>query len=332
MHKKGSSDRSGPSRRDVLLLGAGAFTIAAVPFLGTRRSKLIRRSVPMMGTIAEIGVVHRNSEYANGAINAAFQRLSQVERLMTRFNSSSDIGRANIAASSEATRISQATATVVNESLLWAESSDGAFDPCIGKLALLWNVTERSEPPVGNELTRLASRKLYRTLDLSSWNGQPAVRFGEEDVEIDLGGIAKGYGVDSSVEVLREWNITDALVNVGGDLYAMGASEDGDPWVVGVRSPRDPSQITQQFELEDAAVATSGDYMQFFRHDGRQYHHLFDPQTAEPRETEVHSVTVKADNCMAADAAATAVFGMENTTAERLITVRAPTAEIISTI
>ena len=332
MHKKGSSDQTGPSRRDVLLLGAGVFAVAAVPLLRSRRSKLVRRSVPMMGTIAEIGVVHRDTHYANGAINAAFQRLRQVENLMTRFNTSSDIGRANLDAAREATRISQATATVVRESLLWAEASDGAFDPCIGKLAVLWNVAERSEPPVGGELSRLAGRQLYRTLDLDEWNGTPALRFGESDVEIDLGGIAKGYGVDSSVEVLREWGVTDALVNVGGDLYAMGASEDGDPWVVGVRSPRDPSQISQQFELENGAVATSGDYMQFFRHNGRQYHHLLDPRTAEPRETEVHSVTVRADNCMAADAAATAVFGMDDSTAERLIGVRAPTAEIISTI
>jgi thiamine biosynthesis lipoprotein len=169
-------------------------------------------------------------------------------------------------------------------------------------------------------------------MDLDSRGSKPVVRFSEADVEIDLGGIAKGYGVDRAVQALREWGITNALVNVGGDLYAMGSSEDGDPWKVGVRSPRDPSEISEQFEISDAAVATSGDYMQYFRHNGRQYHHLLDPKTAEPRQSAVHSVTIKADDCLTADAAATAVFGMSNGHAAHLLSVRAPTARIVSTI
>ena len=147
-----------------------------------------------------------------------------------------------------------------------------------------------------------------------------------------MGGIAKGYGVDRAVHALREWGITNALVNVGGDLYAMGSSEDGDPWKVGVRSPQDPSKISEQFEVADAAVATSGDYMQYFNHNGRTYHHLMDPATAEPRESSVHSVTIKADDCLTADAAATTVFGMASARAARLLSVRAPSARIVSTI
>lgn len=332
MHKKGPSGHPGLSRRDMLLLGVGAFAVASVPLWRSRRRKLIRRRVPLMGTIAEIVVVHRDEHYAQSAMDAAFARLRQVERLMTRFETTSDVGRVNRQAAGEPTVISQATAHVIQEGLLWAESSDGAFDPCLGKISKLWSVGERTTPPRADQVHRYASRSLYHTVDLDSWHGRPVIRFADPDVEIDLGGIAKGYGVDSSVEVLREWGIDDALVNVGGDLYAMGSSEDRDPWVVGVRSPRDPSKVSERFEISDAAVATSGDYLRFFRHNGRQYHHLMDPKTAEPRETSVHSITVTANDCLTADAAATAVFGMASVKAENLLSVRAPGARIVSTI
>jgi thiamine biosynthesis lipoprotein len=332
MHNNGSSGQTGPSRRDILLLGAGAFAVAAVPLWRSRRRNLVRRSVPLMGTIAEIGVVHRDEQYAQGAIDAAFARLRQVERLMTRFETTSDVGRANLRAASEPVGISQATASVLQAGLLWAESSDGAFDPCLGKVSEVWSIGSRTTPPQPDQVHQYAGRNLYRTLDVDSWNSRPVLRFAEPDVEIDLGGIAKGYGVDGAVEVLREWGITDALVNVGGDLYAMGSSEDGDPWKVGVRSPSDPSKVTEQFEISDAAVATSGDYMRFFRHNGRQYHHLMDPKTAEPRQSSVHSLTITADDCLTADAAATTVFGMASGKAQRILSIRAPGARIVSTI
>lgn len=332
MDRKKSSDVSGPSRRDVLLLGAGAFAVAAVPLWRSRRTKLVRRSIPVMGTIAEVGVVHRDERYAHGAIDAAFAELRQVEQVMTRFTSTSDVGRANNNASRDATGISDATAKVLHEGILWAQSSDGAFDPCLGKVSETWDIGQTDTPPQADRVQRYAGRNLFRTVDLGSLQGKPVVRFNEPDVAIDLGGIAKGYGVDRSVDALREWGITDALINVGGDLYALGSSEDGDPWMVGVRSPHDPSKVSERFELTDAAVATSGDYMRFFSHNGRQYHHLMDPKTAEPRETSVHSVSVTANDCMSADAATTAVFGMERSRAEQLLNVRAPGARIVSTI
>ncbi len=332
MHDQKPSGSSGPSRREFLLLGAGAFAVAVVPLWRSRRTELIRRSVPSMGTIAEIGVVHQDERYAHGAIDAAFAELRRVESLMTRFATTSDVGRANLQTARVPTVISSATADVLYESLLWAQSSNGVFDPCLGSVIKTWDVGHRSEPPKSEQVHRYAGRNLYRTMDLDRRGGQPVVRFSENDVEIDLGGIAKGYGVDRAVHALREWGITNALVNVGGDLYAMGSSEDGDPWKVGVRSPRDPSKISEQFEIADAAVATSGDYMQYFNHNGRTYHHLMDPATAEPRESTVHSVTIKADDCMTADAAATTVFGMASGAATRLLGVRAPSARIVSTI
>ena len=125
---------------------------------------------------------------------------------------------------------------------------------------------------------------------------------------MDLGGIAKGYGVDRAVAALRAHGIEHGLVNVGGDLYALGERPDGSAWRVGVRDARDPTRIERTLELSNAAVATSGDYEQFFDHAGRRYHHLLDPRTGEPIQTRTHSVTIVQPTCMQADAAATASF------------------------
>jgi thiamine biosynthesis lipoprotein len=146
---------------------------------------------------------------------------------------------------------------------------------------------------------------------------------------IDLGGIAKGYGVDRAVDALRQWGVRNALVNVGGDLYALGVSDDGDPWEIGIRSASDRGRITHTVRVENRAIATSGDYEQFFEHAGRRYHHLLDPVTAAPRRSPAHSVTVSADTCMTADAAGTTVFGCPADHARELVTATAKDAEIV---
>jgi thiamine biosynthesis lipoprotein len=318
-----------PNRRQVILLGIGAFAVATVPFVRRRRQKLIRRSVPVMGTLADIGVVHKDEVYAHHAIDAAIEELRFVDRTMSRFSATSDVGRANLTSGTEPVDVTPETSFVLQEALHWAESSDGAFDPCIGKAVVLWDVAKRRVPPPDRSVRRFANRRLYRSLDLATQHGRKAMRFSDPDVAIDLGGIAKGYGVDRAVAALRSWGIERGLVNVGGDLYALGASADGDPWKVGVRSPRDPSQLAGTLEVADGAVATSGDYLRFFRHQGAQYHHLLNPATGAPRRTSTHSVTVTANDCITADAAATAAFGMQPGDAEGLLRRRSPDAKIV---
>jgi thiamine biosynthesis lipoprotein len=102
-------------------------------------------------------------------------------------------------------------------------------------------------------------------------------------------------------------------VNLSGDLYAMGRSEDGNPWRVGIRSPERADHVVATVQVEDAAVTTSGDYVKFFQYQGRRYHHLLDPVTGGPRLSLMHSITVQAADCMSADAAATACFGQGTT-------------------
>jgi len=299
-----------PTRREFVAVGVGALVVASIPWSRQRRVAA-HRTLPVMGTLADITVTHRDERYAQAAITAALARLAQVDRLMTRFQAGSDIGRANTGAMREAVHVTHETGIVLGAALAWAERTDGAFDPALGRVIGLWDIEHRSEPPTGRAVARLAGRHFYRALDVDRWQGLPAVRYGNEDVAVDLGGIAKGYGVDQAVATLREWGIANALVNVGGDLAAVGRADDDRPWRVGVRSPDRADALLATFDLEDAAIATSGDYLQYFEYHGRRYHHLLDPATAAPRVTPMRSITVRAADCMTADAAATACFGRD---------------------
>lgn len=309
------------SRRDFVSLGAGAFVVLSAPgVLRIRENTLVRRSVPLMGTIAEIAIPSPDTHAAHAAIDAAIQELRAVEGRLTRFRSDSDIGRANRAPAGRAVSIDVRTAAALREAKRWAELTGGAFDPCLERAILMWDVGARREPPDTPRVRRFAGRELHRYLEFEVRDGHSSVRLHHPDAGIDLGGIGKGIGVDRAVARLRDLGWQDALVNVGGDLFALGRSEDGDAWRIGVRSPADPSRLATTLDVADEAVATSGDYVQYFEHEGRRYHHLLDPETGAPRISRWRSVTISAPTCSAADAAATAVFGREPEPARALLT------------
>jgi thiamine biosynthesis lipoprotein len=315
-------------RREFLALGLGAFVVGALPIAWLRRRGVTRRTLPVMGTLAEIAVVGGDERTMQAAIGAAFEELRRVDRLMSHFRADSDVGRANLGAFREAVSVSADTAFVLAESLRWAETTDGGFDPCLGRAIGLWNVGHRVVPPPMRDVRAVAGRRLYRALDLD--RARSLARLHDRDARIDLGGIAKGYGVDRAVDVLRAHGVEHALVSAGGDLYALGRSADGDRWRVGTRRPDDPSRIRTTLRIADAGVATSGDYFQFFEHAGSRYHHLIDPRSGAPRLSDTHSVTVVAETCMQADAAATAVFGRSPAEAQSLLRIRAPGARVVA--
>lgn len=327
-----SGKRPFPTRRDILSLGIGAFVVATLPFAARGRRRLVRRTLPVMGTLGEIAVVHRDERYAQEAMDAAFQEVRRVEALLTRYRGDSEVGRVNLGAFGAPQPVSGETAQVLAESLKWAESSHGAFDPCLARAVGFWDVGNRTLPPDVLEVSRYAGRGLFKALEVGQHAGKAVVLFHEEDMGVDLGGIGKGYGVDRAVDVLRSWGIQDGLVNLGGDLYALGLSEDGDDWSVGVRSPDDPHALAATLRMSDRAVATSGDYQQYFEHQGRRYHHLLDPHTGAPSEVRVRSVTVAASTCMAADAGATTAFVLSPQKVAEVLARTAPGSEVVHAV
>ena len=321
--------RRHPDRRQFLTIGTGVFVALSLPAALWRHISLVKRTVPLMGTIAELQVAHKDVRFAEDAIDAAIAELQWVERTMTRFRNDSDIGRANLGAARDGVPVTAETSVVIAAALRAASASGGRFDPAVGAASELWDVLNRHEPPAGERVQRLAARGFWRKVDVAVHAGAPTVRFDEPDLHLDLGAIAKGYGVDRATSVLRARGVRHAIVTVGGDLFALGQSPEGEPWSVGIRSPHDRHALAATLRVSDRAVATSGDYERFFRWRGMRYHHLIDPATAAPRRTPFHSATVLANRCMDADAASTAVFGLPRDAALVIARRLDATAEVI---
>jgi thiamine biosynthesis lipoprotein len=303
--------RHSVDRREFVTLGMGVFVALSLPAALLRRhTSLVKRSFPVMGTIAEIQVAHRDPRFAEDAIDAAIAELQRIERMMTRFQRDSDVGRANLLAAHDGVRVSSETALVIAAALHAASISGGRFDPAVGEVSELWDVLNRHEPPPNGRVERLAARGFWRKVDLSVKSRGATVRFNDPDVHLDLGAIAKGYGIDRATGVLRGRGIEHAIVTVGGDLFALGDSPEGEPWTVGIRSPHVHNALAATLHVSDRAVATSGDYERYFRWRGMRFHHLMDPETAAPRKTPFHSATVLARRAIDADAASTSVFGL----------------------
>ncbi len=233
------SRRRRPDRREFLTVGMGMFVALSLPAALRRHTSLVKRTFPLMGTIAELQVAHRDERFAEDAIDAAIAELQWVERTMTRFRTDSDIGRANRGAGREGVRVNAQTAFVIAAALRAASVSDGRFDPAVGAVSELWDVLNRHEPPAGDRVQRLAARGFWRKVDVAVQSGESRVRFDDPDLHLDLGAIAKGYGIDRATDLLRARGVMHAIVTVGGDLFALGQSPEGEPWTVGIRSPHD---------------------------------------------------------------------------------------------
>ncbi|MDZ4159027.1 MAG: FAD:protein FMN transferase, partial [Anaerolineaceae bacterium] len=181
----------------------------------------------------------------------------------------------------------------------WHRLSDGAFDAALGALVNLWGFG-------GGSPALPLHPEIMDALALSGWervqllDGERVSR--PAGVQLDFGGIGKGYAVDRAVEILRQYGVSQALVNAGGEIAVLGGG-----WRIGIQHPRLENALLGSLELKDMAVATSGDYQQFFELDGKRYHHILNPKTGYPA-TGIHGVTVIAPNCTDADALATAIF------------------------
>ena len=147
----------------------------------------------------------------------------------------------------------------------------------------------------------------YKNIELNS--EESSIRFLKKSVKIDFGGIAKGYAVDRAKDIMASRGIKNGLVNLGGNIFALGNASGKRKWKIGVQDPRDKDKVLYSFELTDRAISTSGNYERFFEIGGKRYSHIMNPLTGEPCEG-IISVTVVADSAEEADALSTAIFVM----------------------
>ncbi|QDU73775.1 Thiamine biosynthesis lipoprotein ApbE precursor [Bremerella volcania] len=234
--------------------------------------------------------------------------LAQVNHQMSTYDPESELSRFNQAPAGEWFPVSSQLIEVVDAARQISDATDGAFDVTVGPSVNLWRFgpdKKRKEFPTDQEIAQASKLVGYQQVEIQS--DPPALRKAQDDVYVDLSAIAKGYGVDAVYELIKAEGFTDFMVEIGGEVRATGLKPNGDPWKIGIETPADDvRQYDLVVGLHDRALATSGDYRNFFKHDGKRYSHTINPKTGRPVEHDLASVSVLFENCMLADGYATA--------------------------
>jgi FAD:protein FMN transferase len=267
----------------------------------------VRSSKFLMGTLVTVTVSGQRDQ-ALKAIDAVFDEIRRIEDL-TSFHSASELSRINDMAGKQPVKVSHELVTLISNGLSFARETRGAFDPTIGAVTRLWGFS-------GSEESRIPQKtKIESALQKVGWqkvlvdNQDNSVFLPESGMALDLGGIAKCYALDCVRAVLTKNGVLSALVDIGGDILALGEKEPGTAWNIGVQNPREPKRLYAVVKIKDRAVVTSGDYERCFFQDGKRYHHILDPSTGYPAEG-MQSVTIVAPNAMTIPSTGVFVMGV----------------------
>ena len=237
--------------------------------------------------------------------------LAEINARVSTYDPQSELSRFNASRSTDWFEVSDETARVVAHAKEIYELTEGAFDPTVGKVVRMWGFGPdvRTLRAPENEVLE-AARVSIGMHRIEVRRSPPALRKHNPLVELDLSAIAKGDAVDTVTALLRERGVTDCLVEIGGEVRAMGTKH-GHPWRLGIERPAEIQRsLHAVIELSGASLATSGDYRNYFEQDGIRYSHLIDPKTARPVTHQLASVSIVSDDCMTADALATALLVM----------------------
>lgn len=237
-----------------------------------------------------------------------FSDLRDVENRLTVKGIASELIGVNAAAGKEAVAVSEDTYHVIDVARRYAEESQGAFDVTVFPVVSLWNIgTDQARVPSEVEIKGALKNVGYQDIVLD-----PAARtvfLKRPGMGLDLGGIAKGYAADRTTEKLKAMGITRGIVNLGGNIFALGTKADGTPWKIGIQNPMsDRGEYIGIVAATDQTVVTSGIYERYFEKDGKHYHHIIDPATGYPAENELAGVSILTASSIDADALSTTCF------------------------
>jgi thiamine biosynthesis lipoprotein len=248
---------------------------------------------------------------AEQALAAAFAEFSRIDRIATRYAKEdaaepSEVERMNAAAGEQAVPVSTDIAFMLQKAADYYALSEGTFRLAIGPLMDLWGFgTDHAHIAAAEDLAAILPLTAQEKIVFDPQAG--TVFLQERGMSLDFGGIAKGYATDLAAEALRAHGIQHALIDAGGNIYALGAKPDGTPWRIGIRDPRQSGEILGVIEAVDQAVVSSGDYERFFIEDGVRYHHIMDPRDGKPARGAQQS-TVIAPSSLDADILSTVTF------------------------
>jgi thiamine biosynthesis lipoprotein len=266
-----------------------------------------------MGTTFSVKIVAPPLDLDLEALRADIQgTLDAVNATMSTYDADSDISRFNANASTDWITVTEELCHAVEAAKVVSEFTDGAFDVTVGPLVNLWGFGPGDsivEPPSEDAVKAILQDTGHDKLHVDC--AVPALRKEAAGIYVDLSAFAKGHAVDRVADLLDERFLQDYLVEIGGELRLRGLNARDENWAIAIETPdRGARSVQTVVHLTDSAMATSGDYRNFFEHEGRHYSHTIDPRNGFPITHDGASVTVVADTAAFADAAATALLVM----------------------
>ncbi len=283
----------------------------------TKPDKMYKESRVLMDTYCTITVVSPSEEKAKESIDAGFVEIKKLDKFLNNFVSDSEISAISREAGIKPVHVSKETMDLMQKTLGISNITGGAFDPTIAPVLKLWKFSGRpADPsmPPGDAIKISLKLVDYKKIKINSESS--GIYLEDKGMELDLGGIAKGYAADKAVEAIKAKGIKAALVAIAGDIRGCGLSTAGNAWKVGIQDPRPENpnsekpweDIFASVDLKDRAISTAGDYQRSFMKDGKRYHHIIDPVTGYPSDSGLISVSVIAPEGYMADGIDTAIL------------------------
>lgn len=280
-------------------------------FVGCSKSKVpaepTSKTALVLGTVCTI-TLHDSDDTA--IIDEAIARLSELEDILSINKTGTELDKVNEMAGIEPVKVSADTLNVVKKGLEYSSLSNGTLDITVGPLVKLWGIgTEWAAVPSQEDID--AAKKLINYKDVVIDEGNSTIYLKNPGMIIDLGAIAKGYAADEVVRLLKNKGVKSAIVNLGGNIFALGKKVDGSDWKVGVQNPEKDGESTIGYvTVDNKSVVTSGVYERYFEEDGKKYHHILSPETGFPYENEILGVSILSNTSIDGDSLSTTLFAL----------------------
>lgn len=265
----------------------------------------VMKSSYALGTIINLRV---SSSKAEEAIEKAIERLNNIDDKMSAFKDSSEISKINLNSGVNSEFVSRDTYFVLNKSIEYSKILEGTFDPTIRPLVALWNIGTKQETiPKKNEIEEKLKLVNYNDVILDENNYSVMLKHNKQ--ALDVGGIAKGFAADEVRDIFYKYNVKSALIDLGGNIFALGSKEDGTSWKVGIQNPfKSRGEYIGILSVKNKSVVTSGNYERYFMKDGKRFHHIIDPKTGYPSQSKIISATIISDDSIDGDGLSTGVY------------------------
>lgn len=271
---------------------------------GERNCEFVRNSFAL-GTVIQLKAYGVNG---SEAIDEAIFRINNIDNKMSAFKNDSEISGINFYAGELPYLVSEDTYFVIKTAVEYSKLTGGAFDPTVRPLVNLWNKgLEQEQIPNDNDIKDKLRLIGYNNILFDDINSSVMLKHSGQ--AIDLGGIAKGYAADQARDIFLKHDINSALIDLGGNIFALGSKRDGTPWKVGIQNPFSlRGQYLGVLKVKNKSVVTSGNYEKYFIKAGKRYHHIIDPRTGYPSESSIISATIISDNSLDGDGLSTGIY------------------------